>query len=443
MKRALVALALLLTACKATPSSAPAPTSTSTTAPSRPVRIGVWTPPDPSANTYGGAAIRELIYPQLFRATPGGKWEPNLVEPTSVATLIDNTEANFRIRSGAKWSDGTPITIEDLRRTMDPRFVQSIDEAPSGMIIVHFTQPLPGWRRLWSGLDAIRPPRDGLFGGPYKVGSITNGLETILVTNDAYWGPKPSIAEVHLVLVPDAEIAARLMTKGELDVVAPLAFTGRIARLQRIKGAHVLTGERTKGGWTAALVANPSRLNLDQRVYLFDFAPARFADVLLHDEATPANAGAPPPQVKPAFPGTPAFTIPQESGPGGVLLHAIQRTAHRAGFDFDLRAAEFDKVLGTYAVSDFDVLLRLEPTFPTECWTCRDANVDAALAKQADAGDASARAALRRKLVVENYELPLWRERPVAAVRDGLDGVSLNGFDAAGPVWDLQHWSWH
>ena len=30
------------------------------------------------------------------------------------------------MRANAKWSDGTPITVDDLRRTMDSRFVASI-----------------------------------------------------------------------------------------------------------------------------------------------------------------------------------------------------------------------------------------------------------------------------------------------------------------------------
>jgi hypothetical protein len=120
----------------------------------------------------------------------------------------------------------------------------------------------------------------------------------------------------------------------------------------------------------------------------------------------------------------------------------MQRKAHKAGFDFDLRQAQFDLVLGTYARSDFDVLFKLEPSSPATCWTCRYATVDAALAKQADAGDASAKNALRRKVIVENYELPLWRERPVAAIRDGLAGVTENGYDVLGPAWNVAKWHW-
>ena len=443
MKCAFVALALLLVACKgdSPPPSAPRGATTST-APTQSVRIGVWTPPDPNANTYGGAAIRELVDPQLFKATPSGKWEPSLVVRGSDKTDPGAQSARFRLHT-AKWSDGTPITVSDLRRTLDARFVASIDDpSPRGTVVVHFTQPLPGWRMLWSGLATIGAPRAGISGGPYKVATVTAGLETVLVVNPTYFGAAPAIGEVHFVLAPDPEIAARLMERGELDVIAPPAYTGRTARLERIKDAHVVAGD--KGGWTAAFVANPARLTLEQRAFLFDYANGpRFTDVLLHGEATASTDGAHLPQpAKPPFTGTPAFTAPDESPPGSVLLHAMQRAAHKAGFDFDLRQAEFDRVLETYAAGDYDALFRLQPGNVTRCWTCEYATVDAALAKAADSGDRSAIGALRRKVIVENYELPLWRERSVAAVRDGLVGVGVNGFDALGASWNVAKWHW-
>src|SRR5689334_484786 len=121
-------------------------------------------PPDPTANTYGGSAIRELVYPQLFKATPDGKWAASLVQPGTDETDDGATSARFRLRR-ATWSDGTRITASDLRRTMDARFVKAVDDpTPAGTIVVHFTQKLPGWRRLWSGLETIAPPRDGRFG---------------------------------------------------------------------------------------------------------------------------------------------------------------------------------------------------------------------------------------------------------------------------------------
>jgi hypothetical protein len=135
-------------------------------------------------------------------------------------------------------------------------------------------------------------------------------------------------------------------------------------------------------------------------------------------------------------------TGPLESGPANALLRAIARNGRKAGVDIDLRQGEFDRVLATYAGSAFDVLLHLEPGTPEPCWTCRYAPVDAPLAAAADGGDAQATAALKRKLLADALVLPLWRERPVAAVRDGLENVSVNGFHVAGPAWNIANWRW-
>lgn len=385
--------------------------------------------------------MRSLVQPQLFRATPEGKWQASLVEPGTDKTGADATSARFRLRRGARWSDGTAISVSDLRRTIDSRFVTAVDEPTArGTIVVHFSQPLPGWRRLWSATQAILPPSDDVYGGPYKVQRVTAGLETVLVANDAYYGAAPRIREVHLVLVPDSEIQARLMHRGDLDVIAPLAFTDRTARLERIKDAAVLRG--TRGGWTASLVAHPARLSSQERQTLFALANApRFVDVLLHDEATATGKPTTAP-TDPSLKSGVAVTSSLESAPAGVLLHSMQRAGFKAGRGFDLRRTEFDRVLGDHGAGSFDALFDLEPGVAERCWSCSYASVDPALARAADAGAKSARRALVAKAVSDFLVLPLWRERPVAAVRNGLEGVSLNGFHVAGPAWNLETWSW-
>jgi len=129
------------------------------------VKVGVWGAPDPGAPTLGGAAVRALVLPQLFVAAPDGTWLPSLVEPGSDVSANDNRSATFRLRPGAKWSNGDLITSTDLARSADRRFVADV-QGPgpdgAGVIRVQFTQPLPAWRRLWSGTDSISAPAPGV-----------------------------------------------------------------------------------------------------------------------------------------------------------------------------------------------------------------------------------------------------------------------------------------
>lgn len=450
MKRALagalVALALLTSACKGD-SPRPGANATSTTRPPSAgvVRVGVWLPPDPANGTYGGAIVRSLIYPQLFLATPKGAFEPSLVAKGSDKTGPGATSATLRLRAGAQWSDGSAITVEDLKRSVDTRFVRSIDgPAADGTITLQFTQKLPTWRRLWSGLEVITPATAGVYGGPFVVAGTTPNLETVLHPNPTFFGEKPKITELRLVLVPDPEIAARLMARGELDVIAPPAFSARTDRLRAIKGATVLTDNTPGSGWTVALIANPAKLAPDARAAILSLADAkRFAGVLLRGEAEADRAPAPgAPSTPPTTTFRPSLSAPNESPPAGLLLHAMQRKGRDGGVGFDLRQANFDDILGAYASSDFDVLYRLQPPSAATCWVCEAGSVDPALAAAADAGDARAATALTARLRNEGLVRPLWRERSVAAVRNGLAGVSVNGFSAAGPLWNAANWHW-
>lgn len=439
-----VAALVLLAACKGDdpkPATA-APTSTALSA-TGVVRIGVWQPADPTTNSYGGAATRSLIYPQLFRANPDGKWEPSIVVDGSDRTAPNGKSARFRIRPDARWTDGSRVGVKDLRRTIDPRFVTRVDAPnPRGEVVVHFTQRLPGWRRLWSGLDVITPPGEDIYGGPYKLDQTTPGLETVLVANPTYF-QVPKIRQVRLITVPQGEVAIRLMDRGELDVIAPPACTDRTARLERIKDAHVERGAAARGGLSVALVANPAKMPIAQRQALFSLTDRkRFVDVVLHDEATYDGPSVAASSVTPTS-AVPSISTPVESAPVSLYVRAMQRKGRKVQVTFDLRQGEFDQILGAYARSDFDVVVRVQPTIPDRCWICEAANVNAQLASDAEAHVPGAAERLERLLASEAVVLPLWREVPVVAVRDGLEGVTPNGFSAAGPAWNLVDWHWN
>src|SRR5207249_1540332 len=50
---------------------------------------------------------------------PGGRGAGWLADDASVRAAPDRRSATFTLRSGARWSDGAPITVDDLRFTVD------------------------------------------------------------------------------------------------------------------------------------------------------------------------------------------------------------------------------------------------------------------------------------------------------------------------------------
>lgn len=414
-------------------------------------RVGVWLAPDPGAPTLGGAAVRSLVHPQLFVARPDGRWAPSLVMPQSDVTGPGATSATFRLRDGAVWSDGSPITVEDLRRTADPRFVAGVDAGGNGSVTVRFHHPLPGWRRLWSGQDSIGPPADGVWGGPFRVSSVEAGLETVLARNERWWGSGPFLDEVRLVLVPDATTARQLLARGELDVVMPPAGTVRTPQLESTPGVDIDRVER--GGWSVVLLTNPETMSVEKRRALMaSLDRAAFVRTLLAGEATLLQGFGPSPED-----GTWSSVVPGEVAPLGAetvdlvapveepmagLAHRSMQKAVRAATDgratIELRAAEADRVERWVADRSYEAALVpwLDPL--GGCWSCRWPDVgDAAVA--ADTADPAAIAALQATLRDEARVLPLWRPATVVAWRDGLRGVVANGY-AASAAWNAGEW---
>lgn len=151
-----------------------------------------------------------------------GSWKAadvDITDPTVAAERV-----RYRIRKGAQWSDGTPISGEDFRYlhsqvtstpgsldTATYELIKSIDVSDGGrQIDVTFTQPITHWQRLFAHLlpaHLMRSNTDGFSeglasrlpasGGQYTVESMDVGRNIIrLVRNDRYWGEQPAASEI-------------------------------------------------------------------------------------------------------------------------------------------------------------------------------------------------------------------------------------------------------
>ena len=425
------------------------------------VRVGVWSEPDPALDTFGGQLVRSLVWPVLFVARPDGSWAPSIVEPGSVTEAPDGRSAAFRLRSDVVWSDGTPVGVEDLRRTADERFVERVGgPASDGTITVTFTHPLKGWQRLWSGGLAIAPPAEGRFGGPFEVESREPGLETVLKPVSGWWGSGvfggPYLDEVRLVVVPDPVIAGQLLERGELDVLAPLAATDLEATVARMP--DVEQAAASNGGWWFGLLLNGSSLGSEERAGLVAAVERRaFVDVLLRGEARVLD-GFGPGALYAESPGpwkdvgvgdagglrgdTVDLVGYREVPMSSLLQRSMQRHARDAGGTIELRNADAPIVGDWLATGEYQAALVLELDPPWPCWTCRWGAVSGelgGLAEAADGGDVGAVAQLQERLRAESLVVPIWRPVTRVAWRSVVHGVEPNGY-APGSAWNAWQW---
>ena len=172
-------LVLLLSACGA--SGTPTPSSSTT-----PVKGGTWTDdlyeepdsliPNASSETFSDL-VDETIWEALFVGNYQGGLEPGLA--TEVPTVAnDGVSADlktwtFHLRKGLEWSDGQPLTAQDVdftwRYWMNPKFtpasttginlITSTTISPDNLSITfHLKQPFEPFASVWAdGLSAPIP----------------------------------------------------------------------------------------------------------------------------------------------------------------------------------------------------------------------------------------------------------------------------------------------
>jgi ABC-type transport system substrate-binding protein len=505
-----VALAVGIGACTAgnSKSRRPGPgggASTSTAAPAGPagvatgtIRLGVPEEPasldpfDPKSRTAAGTALLGVVLPQLFRVDPAGQAVGWLADDATVRAAPDGSAATFSLRSGARWSDGAPITVDDVRFTLETirgRAWPGPDAGYDRLVTVdgqgssvtfRFDGPFPGWRRLFSGADFLLPAHrlagkdlrvewkqgPDVFGGPFRLGAVTRGLSVVLDRNDSWWGGRAKAAAIHVLVVPDVRTMEQLLGRQELDVAWPPVTANRIGRFRALPGVEVSVAE--PGGAVEALVANTATLPLERRLAYLGLANRdRFVDVLLAGEADRAVAlsgAAPAPAsavwatagLEPAggrLKGAVAATLvaADEDQLSPLVGRVVQQGAKAAGATVELRADESTTVDAAWLPDGrFDLALVRTVAWPEPCWACWFADDSTGrgnvtrvkgltpLAVAADR-DPAAAAALEAKVKADGLMLPLWRPRAVLAGRN-VAGLVANSW-ATGPFWAAESWA--
>ena len=203
------------------------------------------------------------VFDRLFEIVPaeGGSTEivNSLVEDYTVSE--DGLTYDFTLKEGIVFSDGTPLTADDVLYTIEraltmPESVQTdiyssiagaqdlMDGAAtslSGLMVTddtHFTitldHPYAGFLGQLATPCAVILSRSiteaagDSFGqdaavtigtGPYMVTEWNRNQSLILEANPNYWGEQPEAKRVEILIVPDVSTMSMMFQNGELDVL--------------------------------------------------------------------------------------------------------------------------------------------------------------------------------------------------------------------------------
>ena len=438
------------------------------------------------------AELLRAVLPSFHILTPDLTYRPSLLaEEPEVSVAGGRMTVRFRLRAGARWSDGRPITVEDVAFTWRAMTAPGVEVAhPEGFDhVVDVTEvspregelilspPLASWRDLFSGGRFVLPahaaegPADvagwdegpPVSGGPFELGTWTRGRSVELVANPRFVGGVPRARRIVVLFVPDPTTAIQLFEGGRLDAVAPMLGLAWSRRLARVPDAGVTSAFGPDLVAMAVETGNVADAELRRRLAAA-VDRRRFVDVVVGDEGRLAESVIVPEQdgavdAWARYTGTDLEAV--EGGgelsivyPRGELLDLVARylqaELERVGADVELVALETDVLWDTFVPQRrYDLLLLevrgtpfpdLSPWAGAASFTgLEDTELDRLRARvEAEGPSSAALGDAQERLAELAAVLPLFQPR-VAAASQGVAGVEANP-TADGILWNAEDW---
>ncbi len=202
-------------------------------------------------NPTSGFAVSEYEVWNVHYATLTDKAAADFATEPGLAESWEEVEPGvsyiYTLREGLLWSDGEPLTAEDVAwnintardqgwdnmistvqnieaTVVDERTVQLVSSVPDPKLPTMDVYLVPKhiWEPIATGYDATTQyaAEDGVGSGPFVVSSFTKGQSVVMDANPNYWGwegGEPPYDQViyRLFENPDAMVAA--LQQGELD----------------------------------------------------------------------------------------------------------------------------------------------------------------------------------------------------------------------------------
>ncbi|MDP9165082.1 MAG: ABC transporter family substrate-binding protein [Actinomycetota bacterium] len=188
--------------------------------------------------TADAAAISRATMPRAFRIAPDGTTTVNTDFFTSVELTSTTPEVvTYTINPKAVWSDGTPVTWEDIKSQIDATSGKNKDfaiAAPNGsdrvasvtrgvddrQAIMTFAKPYADWRGMFAGNTVLSPKSvtatpeafntaqltgPGPSAGPFIVSALDRTAQRITLTrNPKWWGTRPRLDSITFSVLDDA-----------------------------------------------------------------------------------------------------------------------------------------------------------------------------------------------------------------------------------------------
>ena len=219
----------------------------------------IWNPYIPGTFILQGMN-QNMIEPLFMLNYETGEIDGWLAESSAANETLD--EWTVTLKDGTEWSDGQPLTSEDIVFTIEmlkqytpqlnwsgavEKWVKSVEAVDDRTVKFTLTAPNPRFvmenlagttsqaiavvpKHVWEGVDPVTFRNEfnaetgaPIFSGPYTVLRFSS-TEFIYKRNDDWWGAKaghfklPAPTEIHRVWLPSAETTNQMLIDNQLDI---------------------------------------------------------------------------------------------------------------------------------------------------------------------------------------------------------------------------------
>jgi ABC-type transport system substrate-binding protein len=191
----------------------------------------------------------QLVYEGLVRADVSGKILPVLASKWAVDPT--QTSYEFTLRDGVKFSDGTPVTADDVVFSfqrlnekglpyakdrfksletvtkLDDRRVRFKLKQPDAGFMLNLGSPFVVGSAIlsqkWS--QTHDPKREMMGTGPFKMVSYTPNQQLVLKRNDGYWNKEAAakVTDLTIRYMPEQSAQIAALKSGQIDLMFPSA----------------------------------------------------------------------------------------------------------------------------------------------------------------------------------------------------------------------------
>ncbi|MEA2703066.1 MAG: glutathione transport system substrate-binding protein [Actinomycetota bacterium] len=228
---------------------------------------------DVAENVFFYAFKADPSYAKTFPGLDGGR------PPTLVSTNPQVVE--WKIRKEAVWSDGTPVTSEDLRYFQSQIVAKdSLSTAHEGYELMKDVtvvddktlratfdpRPYPEYQTLFAavpqaaflegqpgGFNTGLDESPGPSAGPFQFEKWKKGDSLTLVRNPRWWGAPsltPPLGSIVFKFIPDASAQVEALANGEVDMIAPEPDIDLVQQLANVDATrHIRTSLEFGPNW--------------------------------------------------------------------------------------------------------------------------------------------------------------------------------------------------